>query len=101
MGVVPTLRMSAAPSKVMQLLGVEIDSMAMQMCLSAARLRSMHAAAQQLVAVFASQLLAWATPELYSLLGRLKWAADVVLEGFVAHPWCACVAGHAASHTTG
>lgn len=79
MGFVPTLRKSAAPSQLLQLLGVEIDSVAMQLRLTAARVQEL----QQLAAAFSARRRC-TKRELDSLLGKLQWASDVVFGGSLA-----------------
>lgn len=79
-GFLPSLHKSASPSQCMQLLGVEIDSVAMQMRLSAARVQQL----QELVASFRSTRKRCLKRELDSLLGKLTWASDVVFEGSLA-----------------
>jgi hypothetical protein len=72
-GFVPSLHKSAPPAKVMQTLGLEIDSCSVQLHLSAGR----EAQLQQLVQQHGGQsrCTKW---EFNSLVGRLQWAGDVV-----------------------
>jgi hypothetical protein len=78
-GFLPSLHKSASPSQCIQLLGVEIDSVTMQMRLSAARVQQL----QELVASFSTRKRCLKR-ELDSLLGKLTWASDVVFGGSLA-----------------
>jgi hypothetical protein len=79
MGFLPSLHKSAAPSQCIQLLGVEIDSISMQMRLSSGRVQKL----QELASSF-SERRRCCKRELDSLLGKLQWASDVVFGGSLA-----------------